>query len=318
MKINSSDKDIKMETEGRIEATLGVGPALYAVGLKKSLLGVHCILGAGAHATMVVHLKDSENHLIEASTGNDYSPGTYKMLLEADITTDVASIKRAAEAQGGTYSVETETEVKLSADVCMNLVLYWILRLEVPQNCYAAELLDGKVNLNKEFFGESNGKFAYAHIENYDFITGFSNMVFGSAASSADQCTKKYKPFDGAEESSEESFSNENESILTGDRIALSEMHGTVSEGQQYYITVSELPKGYDLKDLRFKVEDSKVASVDKNGTIVGKNAGSTVVVVSTSDNKYSAYCAITVTDQSNVDYEPLRSIDSNRKRFSA
>lgn len=305
--INTSDKDIDISAEAKIEATLGIGPALYTVGLKKPIIGVQGKFGAGAKASIVLHLVDSENHLIEEASAEDYPPEVYRTLMDADITTDVESIQRAAEAQGGTYSTETSGELKLHTDVCINISLYWIIRLEVTDTSYAAELLGGKIKLSKEFLGEKNGKFGYAHIENFDFISGFSNAVFGSAASSADQCTKKYKPFDDAEEKKEETDNqNDNESIIKGEQIVLSEMRASIAVGQKYYVIVQQIPKGYDVKDLKMKVENSKIASVDENGVIVGKEPGSTVITVYTSDNKFSAYCALTVTDPSKVELEPL------------
>ena len=83
-------------------------------------------------------------------------------------------------------------------------------------------------------------------------------------------------------------------------------MRASITVGQKYYVIVQQIPKGYDVKDLKMKVEDSKVASVDENGVIVGKETGSTVITVYTSDNKFSAYCALTVTDPSKVELEPL------------
>lgn len=306
--INTSDKDIDISAEAKIEATLGIGPALYTVGLKKPIIGVQGKFGAGAKASIVLHLVDSENHLIEEASAEDYPPEVYRTLMDADITTDVESIQRAAEAQGGTYSTETSGKLKLHSDVCINISMYWIIRLEVTDSSYAAELLGGKIKLSKEFLGEKNGKFGYAHIENFDFISGFSNAVFGSAASSADQCTKKYKPFDDAEEKKEDENDkkNDSESIIKGEQIVLSEMRASITVGQKYYVIVQQIPKGYDVKDLKMKVEDSKVASVDENGVIVGKETGSTVITVYTSDNKFSAYCALTVTDPSKVELEPL------------
>ncbi len=299
--INSNEKDITILAKAKIEATLGIGPALYTIGLKKPIIGVQGNFGAGASASIVMRLVDSENHLIEESIAEDYPPEVYKALIEADITTDSESVKRAAEAQGGTYLSEL-TEIKLRADVCIDIAMYWIVRLEITGDSYAASLLKN-IPLNKEFLGEKNGKFGYAHIENFDFISGFSNAVFGSAALSADQCTKKYTPFDNAEENEKQ---EEQASIIKGDSLVLSEMHANITVGQKYYLIVQKIPKGYELKDLKIKVDDTKIASVDQDGVVVGKKAGSTIVRVYTADNKYSVYCAITVSDSIKVELNPL------------
>ena len=263
--------------------------------------------GAGASAGIVLHLADSEDHLIEEASAEDYPPEVYRTLMEADITTDADSIRRAAEAQGGTYSTETSGNLKLHTDVCIDIAMYWIIRLEVTDSSYAADLLGGKIKLSKEFLGEKNGKFGYAHIENFDFITGFSNAVFGSTASKADLCTKKYKPFDNAIENTEQDdLQNNGDMILKGDQIVLSEMRANIAIGQKYYVIVQQLPKGYNVEDLRIDIANTRIATVDENGAVVGNEAGSTIITVHTVDNKFSAYCALVVTDSSQVDFKPL------------
>ena len=83
-------------------------------------------------------------------------------------------------------------------------------------------------------------------------------------------------------------------------------MRASIDIGQKYFVIVQQIPKGYDVKDLKMKVEDKTIASVDEKGVIIGKSAGSTLITVYTSDNKFSAYCALTVTDPETVDLQPL------------
>lgn len=303
--INSNNSDLDIEVKAKIEATFGIGPALYTIGLKKAIIGVQGKIGAGASVSVTIHLVDSENHLIEEASSDGIPPEAYRTLMEADISTDIESIQRAAEAQGGTYFAEVSGEIKLHTDVCINIALYRILRIEITDSSYAADLLgkSGKIKTSIEFWGEKNSKFAYAHIEDYDFIAGFSNAVYGSAAANVDQCTKKYKPFDNATEGTTEETTGD--SILVGDQILLSEIRANIEVGQKYYIIVQQIPEGYNVKDLKLSVEDTKVASVD-DGVVVGKNPGSTVIAVFTSDGKYYAYCALTVTENSELEFQPL------------
>lgn len=58
--INTCDRDIDMEAKAKAEATLGIGPALYTVGLKKPIIGLNAQFGVGASVSAVVHLADSE------------------------------------------------------------------------------------------------------------------------------------------------------------------------------------------------------------------------------------------------------------------
>lgn len=81
--INTSDKDIDISAKAKIEATLGIGPALYTVGLKKPIIGVQGKFGAGASASIVLHLVDSENHLIEEASNYIQRYETSKCYAEA-------------------------------------------------------------------------------------------------------------------------------------------------------------------------------------------------------------------------------------------
>ena len=302
--INDTNKNFDIESKAKIEATIGVGPALYAVGLKKQIIGFQAAFGVGAAATVKMHLADVDNHLIEECSFEDTPPEAYSAFMQADITADSTVIQAVAESQGGEYRAAAGTMVQLHTDICIDIALYWILKLGITDTSWAADLLGGKIKISYDAIGEKNGKFAYVHVEDFDFIKGFSNIVFGSQANSANLCTKQYKPFDKAEEVKEEDQSFENkddDTILKGDRIVLSEISGKINIGDKYNIDIEQLPKGYEAKDIKVKVKDKKTAKVNADGSVEGLNAGSTMVTVYTADEKYFAYVALTVVDPEEV-----------------
>ena len=295
--INVSDKDVDAQVKAKIEGTFGIGPALYTVGLKKPILGVQATIGAGAKFTYTLHLADSENHLLEESKSSDILPEADGVLETMDLYAEEEAIKAIAEAQGCTYVKETSGDVKLHIDRCADITVYFILKLELTDTSYAAELLGGKIKVSWEIFSDKNAKLMNIHCENGDWLKAFANIAFGKEAND-NRCTLTYTPFDSqaAEESSEsDTESGENNTILQGDSIILSEIKATLSPGDKYYIAVSQVPKGYTLDDLTCYSSNKDVIDIDSNGVAVAKAEGSSVLTVATTDGKFKAYCAVTV-----------------------
>lgn len=308
--IKVSDKDIDAEVKAKITGTIGVGPALYTIGLKKPILGVQVSAGLGASFSYTMHLADSENHLIEETDASDVLPEADGILETLDLKADADAIKALAESQGCVYETETSGDVKLHLDRCVDISVFFILKLELTDTSYAADLLGGKIKVSWEIFGEKNAKILNIHCENGDWISAFSNIAFFSKAN-IDQCTLEYKPFDKKDdESSKEEEKNEekkeNDSILKGDSIILSEIRANLEIGDKYYIIVQQLPKGYKLSDLTCTSNKKSVVEINKDGVAVAKGEGSAIITVSTKDGKYSAFCAITVLSEQMDSITPL------------
>lgn len=86
-------------------------------------------------------------------------------------------------------------------------------------------------------------------------------------------------------------------------------------------ISVVQVPKGYELKDVVCSSSDEKVATIDKNGVIKGVGEGSTTIIVQTSDGKYSCACSITIVSEGSEEFTPLnfRSVyDDNGMVYAA
>lgn len=288
--INTGGKDVNVEVKAKVEGTIGIGPALYVVGLKKAIIGVQIKFGVGMVASLTIHIADSENHLIEESSSfNNVNFEDLEKVTSRGTTTDVNVIKQIAKSQGRVYRTEMSGEVNLHFDTCIDMSAYAILKIELTDTSYAAKLLGGKITTSWEILGEKNAKFLNIHIEHFNFKKAKASLGFKNAKK--DQCTLKYKPFDQEEITTEESDND----VGSNKGFATNKISYTVNEGSKTKIVASSLPKGYSNKDIIFKSEDDSIATVSSDGTVTGKSSGTVIIKVSTKDNKYYTECVVYV-----------------------
>ena len=111
---------------------------------------------------------------------------------------------------------------------------------------------------------------------------------------------------DEDKEETTESNENEDDAIFKGDSIILNQMYADIKYGNNFYIQIVQIPKGYELSDLVCSSSNENVAKVNDDGVISAVDIGSAVITVSTKDNKYSVFIAVTVTDEYGETFEPL------------
>lgn len=299
--ISDSKRDSDFDLNAKAELTLGIGPALYAAGLKKSLISAAVEVGVGATVGVKMHLVDEERHLIESIDASNLQIED-DSVTQINITATSEDISVIAESRGGVYKYDTNNVVNLHLDICTDASIYFILKLGLVDS-WCEDLLADKMTISWEFFGEDNGKFAHVHRDNKG-----AWMFSSGAAANDDLCTFEFKNFDEEESteeeiteteetkaimSEEESTSSENDEY--GNVLTLSEMMITLNIGDTYNILIEQYPTGYTNKDIVIESENSNIVSVNQNGVILAKESGSAILVVSTKDGKYKAYCAITV-----------------------
>lgn len=300
--INTCDKNLDVDLEGKVEATIGVGPALYVVGLKKPIIGLQVSGGLGVAMKVKFNIVDSENHLIEDTDASQFSLAFTEDIRNTEIKSSAEEIKKVAESQGCTYSTETSGKIDLHFDYCVDISVYLIVRVSITDTSYISQLLGGKITTSWEVFGEKNGKFLTIHNDNGKFDFGY----LGNPA----KCTLEYAPFEKKEETEETSSTEDTDdgTILEGDTIILNQMYADIESGGHAYIQIVQIPKGYSTKDLVCSSSNEYIAKVSSDGVITGVNTGSAVITISTEDKKYSAYVAVTVTDAHYGSFEPLNS----------
>lgn len=302
--INTSDKDTDVQFKCKAEGTISVAPTVNAFGF--AIIGLKAEAGLGAEASLTLHLADAGDHLLQEMSSNDVVPEVVEAMQVTGLTADAEEIKKLAEEQGATFESESST-IDLHLDRCIDINIYFILRVGIEEETLAGKLLKGtKIKVTWELCGSKNAKICNLHVENGDWATAFSNIAFFT---SEDQCTMKYKPFDGvAEETTEQEDTqvNENEGIDVGEVLVISDMKLILQAGSTKVISVVQVPKGYELKDIVCKSSDSKIATTDKNGVIKAVSEGSTTVIVQTSDGKYSCACSVTVVSEGSNDFTPL------------
>jgi len=301
--IKKNSKSAEAELKAQVELTLGFGPALYLVGLKKKLLGLEVQMGVGAAASVKMHLADVEMHLIEELSFDDTPAEDCEVFNTLSIEATAEDIQAVAEAQGGIYKAEAGASVNLHVDTCLDVSLYGILKFGLSDNSYAAQFIGGKVKLTCTVFSSKNAKFFNYHVDNWNWSGGV--MSWGSAANQS-VCTLKYKPFDGETEETtvtEPAGANEDNDITFGEFIVVSDFRGEVALGSKYCISITQLPKGYTLGDIVYESADKKIATVNAQGVVEGVKGGNTTVTVRTSDGKHAAVITIAVVEDNKINF---------------
>ncbi len=307
--INEETRDRNISVEAKIESTMSVGMGLYCVGLKKRLIGADIIFGVGAKASGKVNLVDPENHLIEMVKDDEYTTNADAALLQKVITTTTEIISDIAKSQGGSYTAG-DNEVQLHLEMCADIIGYGILKIELGNDSQICKLF-GISGKSYTFLEENNATFYHAHIEDFKFAEGFANAVWGSDARKLDLCTKKFKPFDEADEeesetAEDESIQSDDGTIIEGKYISLSQLGVSLSQGEQYTVGIETLPEGYSIADVKYSVQDTSVATVNSNGLVTAIAEGSTMLVVYIEGTEYKAYQAIMIINPDTVTMSPL------------
>lgn len=317
--INESKKDTDAQLKGSIELTGGIGPALYVIGLKKKIIGAQIRVGVGGEGSVTVHLADSEMHLIdEMDFGND-SPEAFTGMSSASITAASSTIEAVAKTQGGFYESTVEANVLLHADVCVDIGVYFILKIQVDGDSYATGMIKELKKAEWEIFGKKNAKLFCMHVDNWDWTAAFANMKIGLGIGGA-PCMLQYMPFDKdqdaeeteADEAETENAGESNEQAgeqdveAKGDMIVLDSVMLAVAPEEKSSIVVLRVPGGYSLGDLRFQSSNEKIVAVDVKGNLTGISEGSAIVTISTSDGKYKTYCAVTVLSGDSLTFTPV------------
>lgn len=286
--IKVSDKDVDVTIKAKIEGTLGIGPALYVIGLKKKIVGFQVAVGIGVEVSITMHLVDSMNHLLETASGDGMNLEMCDSFINATIEVSQDIIRDIALSQGATYEVEKSNN-QAHFDCCFDVSAYFILRLEFTDESLLGDLIGGKIKTSIEIFGSKNGKFLNLHMEKLDW-SQLSNIKFGTAANES-QCTKKFTPF-------EEDDKEDAESTTTNENFAVDSYSMDLVVGDSEKVNITNLPSKYKRDDVSFVSEDKSVAIVETDGTVKAVSEGTTTIRVVTKDGKYKYDCLVMVTEK--------------------
>lgn len=211
----------------------------------------------------------------------------------------------ASIANVGAYSgVEASAKTKIvgtSEDVgCVDVSAYVPLTIFVgAETKKGDDTLLGKLGVKKSWAIWTSSTSPVKkkwHIEDFEIVP---------------ECTKDKK-----EEKTEDDIENVEETTIDNDLInqiieidqylVISSYYVVLDEGQSDILKVTELPEGYAYTDLAFLSDNSSVATIQNDGTIVAVGSGSCNIKVSTNDGKYEQYCSIRVLASYDVDFTPL------------
>ncbi len=319
--IKSNTKSYDLQAKAKLEGTIGFGPGLYIVGLKKQLVGLEAKIGAGVTIALKAHLADSEMHKFEELDFSDIMPeqlSLYKSVYSS-INADGVKLQATVEKMIGDYYSEKDANVKmyfepnriynLHVDFCTDINAYWLISIGITDDSYVKNFLGSKVKLEISICNEKNATFMNMHIDNMNWDT--LSVNWGSNALS-NNCTLKYIEFekeleyieDNKDDNTDEDFSDTE--IEFGEMLILSTMNVNMGVGQSCLINITQLPQGYKKEDIIFLSKNEKVAKVDKQGNISAVGTGNTIIYAKTSDGKYVSMIAVIVSSPVKIEFEEL------------
>lgn len=82
---------------------------------------------------------------------------------------------------------------------------------------------------------------------------------------------------------------------LNDKKLLLKYYHRSLNLNDSFKLEILSYPNTYQFSDLTFTSDNKEIASVSDNGLITAKKSGSTVIRITTKDNKYSTYINIFV-----------------------
>lgn len=309
--INDVDWDWDFEAKAKIEATGSVVPKINAFG--KAIIGVSAQGGIGASASLTVHLVDVENHKLQTAKLPEILPESCSNTNVTGMMTDAAEILALAQSLGGTYLTPPGTAVLLHLNHCVEVKAYFIFRVGLEEETLVGKALKGsKVKVTWEILGSKNAEILSVHVDNGDYVGTFIRFLSGQDVS---QCTLEFEPFDAVEEETEpptvaeEPEATEHEEIAVGEVLVVSTMKIIVKPNETDIVKISQIPAGYTASDLVFTSTDSAVAKISSDGVVSGVAEGSAMIVVSTSDGKYSCACSVTVNEDVEDSFTGLKDV---------
>ena len=287
IKTEKTDRDIQIKA--KIETTLSIGPAIYAIGLKKRILGFGFENGVGIDVDMKFNIADSMMHRIEI-LGASLPPERCESVISASLTEDAMEIKALARANGGTYETELDI-VPLKVYSCVEIGAYGIGKLKLSDS-YVAKWLGDKIKPIEMPWNDKT--ICTWHIDNFDWAN--SKLVWGE--NPGNLCSFEFIDFEGIEEEEKEETEEEtedDESYMTGNNISLSTMVIVVDPGETYQLRITALPEGYSSDDIVFSCDSESIASVSNSGFITTADSGTAIITAMTKDGVYKTYCSLTV-----------------------
>ena len=159
---------------------------------------------------------------------------------------------------------ENNKNVKMCFDMRLNKTL------DIEFN--SPSTLTNKFGLNKKIvvFDEKNGsllKGLQIHIENWQFV---------------DKCTRN-KSY----------IKSDNKIDINNDKLTIKDYSIILNKNEHKKIEVLNIPEGYSLNDIKFEINNSKIAEVNDSGIVIGKGIGNALVLIKTNDGKFIVKCHI-------------------------
>lgn len=266
---------IEVYTSGRIELSLS---NTHSIGMEIKNNKLRIISDHDYNADFIV--KASGNLLLGVYTGlNLFDKTLMDIGLSGGLKTHLQSIVHIYDSKGKVTSSKSNLPTDLLDDmtkdnedikVCGDLKGYWVLDATFNSTKSFAR----KLGLYKKFniLNENNASLIPGlnkHLENWQFV---------------ERCTVNDRYY------ALNKYLN-----LETEKIIIDNYSKVLDINESFVIKVLNVPKGYNKNQLIFTSNDSQIASVDKNGSVVANSKGNTIITIKTSDEIHEIKCHVLV-----------------------
>lgn len=211
---------------------------------------------------------------------------TAEPTLKADLQILGGSIVNLKVTSGAVAVAAVDADLLGDEPTCVDIYLYVPLRWAVNEDGCIMTAISNKLKYSKTVWDSTNSPINKRfHFEDSvetpnDECTRGKNKVESDIVDEEGQPYDEYKLFEFEE--------------INFDIIKLVTTQINVEEGSSLALGFVSVPSGYQASDLVYTVENPSVCHVD-GGVVYGVSNGSTTVKISTPDNQYSTFVAVTV-----------------------
>lgn len=319
--IKATTVDSNFVADGKLELTATIGFEITVLKII-DVVEVSGEVGAGLSFTITTHLLDAEGHSAYSGKASLSAEDADKLGTEG-FCTDVKSLKEHLSAQGINWDApdDEDMEIRFFTGVCFDWKLYPIAKVGIG---LSKKTLIGELTKKLGFkasvtIWDDDTALLKGHfdIPGYNPMDALKQDSFGKGVAELfgvnKDCTLKNEAWPIVEDKldettpTDETATTEQDDVIYSDRIMISSVRLFMTVGETAYLEITELPSGYTLNDLEVIVEDSSIATFDKDYCkVTAKKAGVTQITfrIKGADDIPPLYMAVTVEEKPDLTIE--------------
>ncbi|MCM1103358.1 MAG: hypothetical protein NC409_04550 [Clostridium sp.] len=304
------DTEVSAEVHGNVAASIPLGEAYIQVW---GPLNIKLMLTAHVGADGNVSVSYTTENVLRAgwrkgaglgksfdSNANADASADAALTAEATLLADLRigfkkvsySVTNAQVTCGAVAAAKTEADLLGDQPTCVDLQLYVPLKWGINQaGCIITDISSNWKHSGVIWDSSNSPVKIHIHLEDWQRTPG--DLCTRGEAVEQELVTPDGEPLEELDP-----FEFE---CLEFDFIELVSYAMYLGEEESMHIGFESIPDGYTEADLQYEVLDPAVCSVS-NGTVQGKAAGSTMVVISTGDGMFMVRLAVTVNEDYSIE----------------